>query len=164
MTDFREGGPFCPTPPSHPWAAPKTPILNRVKVCLPSAREQDRADKNSLQFWKTGYLDVAKRETVEPHINHLMRSYNYYLQFLYNWYQFIAIAFHLCLSSLRFYALHLQLCRNHVKEISRNFKDPARVNLTVLQKNVIFWRFQNGSMNLFGITSEKSFLFPKQFY
>ena len=30
VTDFREGGPFCPPSP-HPWAAPKRPILNRVK-------------------------------------------------------------------------------------------------------------------------------------
>ena len=29
MTDFMEGGPFAPPP--HPWAAPKKPILNRVK-------------------------------------------------------------------------------------------------------------------------------------
>ena len=28
-TDFREGGLFDPSP--HPWAVPKTPILNRVK-------------------------------------------------------------------------------------------------------------------------------------
>ena len=28
VTGFREGGPFCS--PSHPWAAPKKPILNRV--------------------------------------------------------------------------------------------------------------------------------------
>ena len=27
-----EGGPFCPPP--HPWAAPKKPILNRVKSYL----------------------------------------------------------------------------------------------------------------------------------
>ena len=28
VTDFRKGGRFCPT---HPWAAPKKPILNRVQ-------------------------------------------------------------------------------------------------------------------------------------
>ena len=162
MTDFREGGLFVPPLP-HPWAAPKKSILNRVKVCLPSARDQYTPDKNCLQFWKTDYLDVTKRETVEPHINHLLCSYNYYLQFLYNWCQFIASAFHLCLSSLHSYALHWQPYRNHVKEISRNFKDAARVNLAVLKKNVILWRFQNGSINLFGTASEESFLFPKWF-
>ena len=30
VTDFREGAAFLPTP--HPWAAPKKPILNRVKT------------------------------------------------------------------------------------------------------------------------------------
>ena len=30
-TDFRQGGSFCPP---HPWAAPKKPILNRVKEHL----------------------------------------------------------------------------------------------------------------------------------
>ena len=32
VTDFLgRGWPFCHSPPSHPWAAPKRPILNRVK-------------------------------------------------------------------------------------------------------------------------------------
>ena len=31
MTDFREGGRLF-HPPPHPWAAPKKPILNRVKI------------------------------------------------------------------------------------------------------------------------------------
>ena len=34
---------------------------------------------------------------------------------------------------LHSYALHLQLYRNHVKEILGNFKDPVRVDLTVLK-------------------------------
>ena len=51
-----------------------------------------------------------------------------------------------CLHS---YALHLQLYRNHVKEISGNFKDLVRVDLAVLKIIVIFWRFQNGSINFF---------------
>ena len=32
MTDFREGDIFAPTPPPHPWAAPKKPILNSVNL------------------------------------------------------------------------------------------------------------------------------------
>ena len=52
--------------------------------------------------------------------------------------------------------------RNHVKEISGNFKDLARVDLAVLKKIVNFWRFQNGSINLLGIAARKvCFLFPK---
>ena len=31
VRDFREGGPFWPPSPRHPSAAPKKPILNRVK-------------------------------------------------------------------------------------------------------------------------------------
>ena len=57
--------------------------------------------------------------------------------------------------TLHFHALHLQSYRNHVKEISGSFKDPARVDLAVLKKIVNFWRFQNGSMNLLGVTSEE---------
>ena len=45
--------------------------------------------------------------------------------------------------------------RNHVKEISENFKDSARVGLVVPKKIIIFLRFQNGSINLFGITSKE---------
>ena len=64
--------------------------------------------------------------------------------------------------TLHFHALHLQSYKNHVKEISGTFKDPASVDLAVLKKIVNFWRFQNSSMNLLGITSEKvDFLFPK---
>ena len=46
--------------------------------------------------------------------------------------------------------------KNHVKEVSGNFKDPVRVCLAVLKKNGYFSRFQNSSINLFGITSEES--------
>ena len=45
VTHFREGGLFAspPHPPAlHPWAAPKKPILNRVKGCL----------LPHLNFWK----------------------------------------------------------------------------------------------------------------
>ena len=52
--------------------------------------------------------------------------------------------------------LHLQSYRNPVREISGSFKDPARIDLAVLKKIVNFLRFQNGSMNLLGITSEES--------
>ena len=54
--------------------------------------------------------------------------------------------------TLHFHALDLQSYRNHVKEISGSFKDPARVDLTVLKKIVNFWRFQNDSTNLLGMT------------
>ena len=40
--------------------------------------------------------------------------------------------------SLHFYALHLQSYRNHVKEISGNLKDPARVNFGSSQKDRYF--------------------------
>ena len=73
-----------------------------------------------------------------------------------------ARAFHLCLSLLHSgpftvysYAVR-RSCRNHVREISANFKDPARVGLAFLKKIVIFWTFQNGSIKLLGITSEEN--------
>ena len=38
-------------------------------------KPEDGADKISLQFWKTGYLDVTKtKKTVLPHISHLTCS------------------------------------------------------------------------------------------
>ena len=79
----------------------------------------------------------------------------------YNFLRLLASVFHLCLClhsalTLHFQALHLRSDRNHVKEISGSFKDPARVDLAVLKKIVNFWRFQNGSTNLLGITSEES--------
>ena len=43
-----------------------------------------------------------------------------------------------------------------MKEISGNFKDPARVDLEVLKRIVNFSRFQNGSINMLGITSEEN--------
>ena len=60
-----------------------------------------------------------------------------------NFLRLLASAFHLqlCLHSaltLHFHALILQSYRNHVKEISGSFKDPARVDLAVLKKIVNF--------------------------
>ena len=52
--------------------------------------------------------------------------------------------------------LCIQSYRNHVKEIWGSFKDLARVGLAVLKKIVIFWRFQNGSIDLLRITSKES--------
>ena len=52
--------------------------------------------------------------------------------------------------------LSLQSYGNHVTEISGSFRDPARVDLAVQRKIVNFWRFQDGSMNLLGITSKES--------
>ena len=80
-----------------------------------------------------------------------------------NFLRLLASAFHLCLClhsafTLHIHALHLQSYRNHVKEILGSLKDPARVDLAVLKKIVNFLRFQNGSMNLLGITSEESWL------
>ena len=42
------------------------------------------------------------------------------------------------------------------KKVSRNFEHPKKVDLAVLKKIFIFSRFQNSSINLFGITSEES--------
>ena len=44
----------------------------------------------------------------------------------------------LVFTSLHSYTLHVQSYRNHVKEISENFKDPVTVGLAVLKKIVIF--------------------------
>ena len=32
VTDFKEGGTFLPPPSPNPWAGPRKPILNRVKI------------------------------------------------------------------------------------------------------------------------------------
>ena len=82
-----------------------------------------------------------------------MCFYNYCLQFLCSWWQFIARkslpSLFVFTSLLRIAFVALQkLCQ----KISGNFKDPGRVDLAVLKKIVIFWGFQNGSINLFGIS------------
>ena len=79
----------------------------------------------------------------------LMQRYLHYLIFVFT-YTSISI------SLIPIHALHLQSYWNHTKEISGRFKDPARVDLAVLRKIVNFWRFQNGSVNLLGITSKES--------
>ena len=86
---------------------------NSNKVYLATSGRQ--ISNISKQFWKTGYLDVTKtkKRTVASHITHLKWS--------------------LVLPSLplHFYALYFQPYRNHVKEISGNFKDPTRVFLKI---------------------------------
>ena len=50
VTDFREGGPFCTPPPTpYPWAAPKKPILSRVKATchINSGAERNFSGSNS---------------------------------------------------------------------------------------------------------------------
>ena len=42
------------------------------------------------------------------------------------------------------------------KPCQEYFKDPARVGLAVLKNIVIFWKFRNGSVKLFGNTSEEN--------
>ena len=129
----------------------------------PPATEQDGEDKISFKFWKTGYLDVMKqRKTFALLILH--HSFNVF--FSITAYNFLTtgsklqhvpsiIAFFTSIWSLHSYTAHRSY-RNHAKEISGNFKDLVRVGLAVLKNIVIFWRFQNGSVNLFGITSEES--------
>ena len=73
-------------------------------------QEWDRTDKISLQFGKFGFLDVTntKKKTVAAHITYLMCSLlllvKIYLQLVTS---HIASAFHICLSSLRFYICSL---------------------------------------------------------
>ena len=49
--------------------------------------------------------------------------------------------------------------RNHVEKFSGDFKNLARVGLAILRKIFIFIKFWNGSIKLFGITSEQSEVF-----
>ena len=110
---------------------------------------KDRLSRCNQNKWKE----------VAPHITHLMCSSVLLLTISL---QLVAASYSLCLPSLVVfisllsYALHSQFYRNLVKWILRNFKDPARVGLVFLKKIIIFWRFQNGSINLFRITSEES--------
>ena len=45
----------------------------------------------------------------------------------------------------------------HRKKKKGNFKDPAKVGLVILTKIIIFGRFWNGSINLFGNTSNTTY-------
>ena len=118
-------------------------------------------NKISIQFWITGYLDVTEQKRNSCSTYH---SFNVF--FSITTYNFITTGRQLKLASkylpvvfslsLHFYALLLQSYRNQVKEISKNLKNQARVYLAVLEKIVIFQRFQNGNINLFRITNEES--------
>ena len=52
ITAFREGASLHPPPPSHPWAAMKKPILNRVKLAAYSKLTRDQARKHDSHLWR----------------------------------------------------------------------------------------------------------------
>ena len=138
------------------WKRVRCKITSNFQVCLPSAREQERAYKISLQFWMT----LTKRETTEPHITHLMFSYSYCLQFLCSWWQFIAnksLSFLLVFTSLLcfiFVALQ-KLCQENFGKFQGSWKSRFGGS----EKDRYFLRFQNGSINLLRITNKKSWFF-----
>ena len=66
-----------------------------------------------------------KRKTVALHISHLICSLILLLTISVQ-HQAVTGAFHLCLTSLHSYALHLQSSRNHVQKILVNFINLAR--------------------------------------
>ena len=131
---------------------------------LPARKEQHRMGQflTTLKGWLSS-CNQNKRKTVTPHITHLIYSLVFLLtislllvaNFSHSK-RLSSLLFVFCMSSLCSYTLHLQSYRNHVKEISGNFKNPARVGLAVLKKTVIFWKFQNGSINLLRIAREES--------
>ena len=91
----------------------------------------------------------TKRQTVEPHIIHLMCSYNYYLQFLCNWWQFIATN---CLPSLlvftsllriTFVALQKPCQGNFVK-----FQGSRKFRLSGFEKDHYFLRIPKSQHKL----------------
>ena len=114
---------------------------------------RDGADKISLNW-----CNQNKRKTVAP----LIFYYSFKVLFSITTYNFLTTGSKLQYGPSIFACLLFTLTqvrrsyRNHVKEISWNFKDLARISLAVLKKTVIFWKFQNGSINLFGIISEES--------
>ena len=59
VTDFQDGGSFCPLFP-HPWAAPKKPILNRVKgyfTLLPDATKMYLGfNRPSSLLWLSSFI------------------------------------------------------------------------------------------------------------
>ena len=63
VTDFREGGPFCPSP--HPWAAPKKPILNRVKSAFQTF------EKNNPSLSKPTLKYLVYRQVFWVKVGHL---------------------------------------------------------------------------------------------
>ena len=99
-----------------------------------------------------------KKKTVALHITHLMCCLalllRISLQLVASYKQVHSIF--ACLHFILTHYLSSQSYRNHVKEISGSFKDLARVGLAILKKTVIFWRFQNGSIDLFRVTSKES--------
>ena len=133
---------------------------------LPARKEQHRMGQINFLTILKGWLSSCnqnKRKTVATHITHLIYSLvflftNSLLQVPYfshsKCLSSLLVVF--CMSSLCSYASHLQSYRNHVKEISGSFKNPAWVGLAVLKKIVIFWKFQNGSTNLLRIAREES--------
>ena len=61
-TDFREGGLFAPT---HPWAAPKKPILNRVKSAFQTF------EKNNPSLSKPTLKYLVYRQVFWVKVGHL---------------------------------------------------------------------------------------------
>ena len=90
----------------------------------------------------TRIVDVTKtkKKTVALHITHLMCCLalllRISLQLVASYKQVHSIF--ACLHFILTHYLCSQSYRNHVKEISGSFKDPARVGLAVLKKIVIF--------------------------
>ena len=121
----------------------------------PPTKGQGGTDKISFRFWKIWIKPEQIKNSYSRH-----HSFNVFFSIT-NCNFLITDSRHdpsifACLHFTLTHYLHLKSYRNHVREISRNFKDPARVGLAVLKKIVIFWRFQNDSIDLFGITSEEN--------
>ena len=99
----------------------------------PKKREQDRAHKISLQFWKTGYLDLTK--TKEKQLNH---SFNMFLQLL------LTISWQLlakCLSSLLVFASLLHNICSLTETMSRKFQGSDHSRFGGSEKDCYFLKF-----------------------
>ena len=66
VTDFRAGGDVLPSPPPHPWAVPKKPILHRVKSCSIKVAQQTDVIRNiaflqqQSKSWKVLLANLLK--------------------------------------------------------------------------------------------------------
>ena len=59
MKEFREWGHFCPP---HPWAAPKKPILNRVKTIYIYATESSHYTISEFHYFTISWF-IGDRAT-----------------------------------------------------------------------------------------------------
>ena len=128
-----------------------------IKTATPPARGErwGRTNLLTVKFWKTSYLNVIK--TKQKQLLHLSLITYLMCSILLLLTISIQLPSSLWKESIIFICLHFFLVDAVLQKPRQgNFKDPVRVALGAVKKIIIFWRFQNDSVNLFGDTSEEN--------